>query len=316
VIGQDSLFGNGDGSSDLQVGVLIDEIRGRYCIDCPNIFNGKSVPASVVMNARWEIYSSLERRVVARITTSGGANILKPLEGNLEPAIYAAFRDQVQRLIATEEFRQLVSRTGTIKAATPVPEVLSFRAVAAGKRPLASAADSVVSVLTGDGHGSGFLVSEDGHILTNQHVVGGAKYVKVRWPDGSETLGEVLRSDRVRDVALIKAERGSHKPLSLRTAAPTLGETVFAIGTPLQEKLQGSVTKGIVSANRTYEGLSYIQSDVTVNQGNSGGPLLDENGAVLGLTVSGIDISGAPSGVNFFIPIMDALRALNARPAA
>jgi serine protease Do len=66
------------------------------------------------------------------------------------------------------------------------------------------------------------------------------------------------------------------------------------------------VTKGIVSANRVLDGLSYIQSDVTVNPGNSGGPLLDANRNVIGMTVSGLDKSGVPLGSNLFIPIKDA----------
>lgn len=73
---------------------------------------------------------------------------------------------------------------------------------------------------------------------------------------------------------------------------------------------------GCVSATRTYEGLRYIQSDVVVNHGNSGGPLLDEKGAVIGITVSGIDIGGAPAGINLFIPINDALKALALTPAS
>ncbi|MFB2351152.1 trypsin-like peptidase domain-containing protein, partial [Priestia megaterium] len=85
------------------------------------------------------------------------------------------------------------------------------------------------------------------------------------------------------------------------------GEAVFAIGSPLSAELQSTVTKGVVSANRIQDGFSFIQSDVAVTHGNRGGPLLDETGAVGGVTVSGLAPAGAPIGLNFFIPIGDAL---------
>lgn len=152
-------------------------------------------------------------------------------------------------------------------------------------------------------------------MITNQHVVGAAKFVKVRWPDGTEALGDVIRTDSARDVALVKTDSHGRTPLGLNTATPPVGDAVFAIGAPLEEKLQGSVTKGIVSAIRTEKGQRLIQSDVSINHGNSGGPLVNEKGQVVAITVSGIFASDAPMGLNFFIPIADALTALNLTPA-
>jgi S1-C subfamily serine protease len=79
-------------------------------------------------------------------------------------------------------------------------------------------------------------------------------------------------------------------------------------------KLQNTVTRGVVSANRIMDGFSFIQSDVTVDPGNSGGPLLDEQGRVLGFTDKGLRSAEAPTGLNFFVPIDDALRFLSAEP--
>ena len=95
---------------------------------------------------------------------------------------------------------------------------------------------SVAVVFAGDGSGSGFLISDDGLLLTNQHVVGGSKYVNVKWSDGTESLGEVLRVDRPRDVALVKTDAKGRIPLALRTDTPNQGETVYAIGSPLGHK--------------------------------------------------------------------------------
>jgi S1-C subfamily serine protease len=138
--------------------------------------------------------------------------------------------------------------------------------------------------------------------------------VKVRWSDGIEGLGEVVRTDKVRDVALIKTDPRGREPIRLRRGALQPGDTVFAIGAPLGDKFQSTVTRGVISAYRTFEGVSFIQSDVSVNPGSSGGPLLDDKGAVVGLTESGYQAAGAPTGINLFVPIGDALDFLNAQP--
>lgn len=314
----ESLFEENNSVANLKVGVLIDNLQGRFCVDCPSLFNPNGVPASVIMTAHWEIYSVLERRVVAKITTAGGADYKSKLEGRtFLPAVIEGFRENVRQLIVSEEFRRLATApVGGTPAPSPTRALTPISLVGPkAKGGLADASKSVVVVFS-DGSGSGFLVSADGYLITNQHVVGGAKYVKLKWLDGSETIGEVVRSDARRDVALVKTDARGRAPLSLRLSAVRQGEAVYAIGAPLGEEQQDTLTKGIVSATRTRDGLPYIQSDVAVTHGNSGGPLLDEKGAVIGLTVSGLTPNGAPIGVNFFIPIDDALKTLALLPPA
>jgi len=91
---------------------------------------------------------------------------------------------------------------------------------------------------------------------------------------------------------------------------PISGTDVYAVGTPLSDDLIGTVSKGIVSGIRHEEGRKLIQSDVNVRPGNSGGPLVTKEGLVVGVTVSGLQVKGASQGINFFIPIADALDAL------
>jgi S1-C subfamily serine protease len=180
--------------------------------------------------------------------------------------------------------------------------------------PIADAVGSVVTVFAGEGFGSGVLVSSDGYLLTNHHVVGEAKTVKVRWSDGLDATGEVIRSDKRRDVALVKTAPRGRIALAINRALLAPGVTVFAVGTPLDPKLQSTITKGVVSANRIVDGFSFIQGDVPVTHGNSGGPLLDERGQVVGLTDWGV-APQAGSTLNFFIPIGDALDFLALTPA-
>jgi serine protease Do len=257
--------------------------------------------------------------VIAKITTHGSGDSNERLTGSYLPGVLEGFRENVRQLLASEDFRRVVSTPGAGQAGTPVAAGPGLAPITLlGPRihaPMAEAARSVAIVYAADGQGSGFLVSSDGYVITNQHVVGGSKYVKLKWPGGAETLGEVVRADRRRDVALIKTEAQGRAPLALRLSPVQQGEAVFAIGTPLDDKLQNTMTKGIVSASRTMEGETFVQSDVAVDHGNSGGPLLDEQGNVLAITDWGYAPDGVSHNLNFFIPIDEALTALGLTPA-
>jgi serine protease Do len=308
----DSVFAENGSSADLKVGVLITDIEGRFCVDCPNLFNRSGVPGTVIMTANWEIYSTLERKVIAKVTTSGGADYSTRLGTSFLPAVYEGFRENVRQLLANDELRKLATTSASAAPTTTSPSLTPIL-LQAGTAHLttARASSAVAVVFAADGSGSGFLVSNDGYLITNQHVVSGSKYVKLKWADGSETLGEVVRSDSRRDVALVKSDVHGRTPLDLHPGPVQQGDAVFAIGSPLGEAQQNTMTKGIVSATRVRDGLPYIQSDVAVTHGNSGGPLLDEKGRVIGITASGLAPNGSPIGLNFFIPIDDALKALS-----
>ena len=184
------------------------------------------------------------------------------------------------------------------------------------KRVLADSLDkillSVVTIRLGLGHGTGFVISENGLIVTNAHVVGTAKKVTVILSNGVELAGEVLRVSNQRDVALVKVPIRVPSALPLRIEKPSPLEKVYVIGTPIKEGLRSTVTVGIVCAVRSDEstGLGFIQSDAAVSPGNSGGPLLDNGGNVIGITVLKV-VGRASEGLNMFIPIKSALKALN-----
>jgi serine protease Do len=265
------------------------------------------------MDIEWQIYSMSQGKVVARVTTHGGFNMKPQKKEDYGRLIGEAFTDNVLRLAADERFRQLV--TGGAPATAP-PPTASLRFVpAVGTVPVGAAVKGVVSIFAGDGLGSGVLISPEGYILTNHHVAGDGGRVRIRWSDGVDTIGEVVRSDRRRDIAVVKTTPRA-QALVIRHTPVQLGETVLAIGTPLDKELAGTLTRGIVSANRMLQGQSWIQSDVAVTHGNSGGPLLDEKGAIVGITAWGVEPNGASANLNFFIPIEDALTVLALTPQA
>lgn len=159
--------------------------------------------------------------------------------------------------------------------------------------------------------GSGFIVSEDGYVLTNNHVVEGADEVIVRLNDRRELSAEVVGTDPRSDMAVLKIEDDEPLPVVRIGDSSTLkpGEWVFAIGSPFG--FDYTVTSGIVSAiGRSLPSENYvpfIQTDVAINPGNSGGPLFNMDGEVVGINSQIYTRSGGFMGVSFAIPIDDAM---------
>ena len=159
------------------------------------------------------------------------------------------------------------------------------------------------------GVGSGFVISADGYLLTNHHVVEGADEIYVTFTDKRELRGRLVGSDRRTDVALVKVEATGlpHLPIGNPTRL-RVGEWVMAIGSPFG--LDNTVTAGIVSAKGRDTGdyLPFIQTDVAVNPGNSGGPLLNLSGEVVGINSQIYSRTGGFMGISFAIPIDEAMR--------
>jgi serine protease Do len=159
------------------------------------------------------------------------------------------------------------------------------------------------------GVGSGFIVSADGYVLTNAHVVDGADEVLVTLTDKREFKARLIGADKRTDVAVVKVEAVALPFVKLGDSDRLrVGEWVVAIGSPFG--LDNTVTAGIVSAKQRDTGdyLSFIQTDVAINPGNSGGPLLNLRGEVVGINSQIFSRSGGFMGISFAIPIADAMR--------
>lgn len=174
----------------------------------------------------------------------------------------------------------------------------------------------VTSSELGPGGGSGFVLDETGHIVTNQHVVDGAEDISVRFAGGTRETAEVVGEDPSTDVAVIRVDAPESllEPLTLGDSdALGVGEPVVAIGNPLNVGI--SVTTGIVSglgrpitAPNKYTIDNAVQTDAAISSGNSGGPLLDARGTVIGINsqVASAGSEGVAQGVGFAVPINTA----------
>jgi S1-C subfamily serine protease len=289
-------------SADYLLGGVLERIAIDACVD------GQRRKGSVDLEMKWEVYSTKLQRVVLNKTTSGGFKTDDYVTGSLEPK---AYQQALQALLQSTEFKAVAAGKLPDGAGTPTWQPLHLRAGAAIAGDAQSHADAlakaVVTIVSDIGSGTGFYIA-DGYLLTDRHVVGSSKYVKVKLADGRQLVGEVLRQDASRDVALLQTESAGVPSLRVNLVDPPVGATTFAIGSPLGETLAGTFTRGVLSGVRDVDGTRFLQSDVAINHGNSGGPLLDAGSRVVGLAELTIIQT---TGLSFFVPVKDALERLN-----
>ncbi len=167
------------------------------------------------------------------------------------------------------------------------------------------------------GLGSGVVVSEDGYILTNNHVIEGADSIVVRFNDGKSYAAKVIGADDKTDIAVIKISADNLVPVKQGNSDDLqVGEMVMAIGSPLNPNLAHTVTQGIVSAKgRSNVGLAdyedFIQTDAAINPGNSGGALVNLDGELVGINTAIASRSGGFQGIGFAVPVNMAMDIKN-----
>jgi serine protease Do len=219
---------------------------------------------------------------------------------------YAALVRQVAPSVVTILVDELPESAGqrAVERATADPQYNDLRAFMrrmlsgpGGSNPVPSAAGSALA--------SGFIIGADGLIVTNRHVVVGARAVRVKLADGRELPAQVIGVDATTDIALLKVSAAHLPALRLESSDKiSVGDPVVAIGNPFG--LGQSVTAGILSARaRVLEEdpyIDFLQTDAAINLGNSGGPLLSTDGAVVGVTTAILSPSGGSVGLGFAIP--------------
>jgi len=324
---------------DVQMDTCTAGTRSYLLFDLPNPGTSGELYTAI----DWTVWDALRRTVVFKMRTEGFARRDIPNQEGLSLLFHDAFVMAAHNLAADQDFYNLMvqgkkpppnktifdkrakkTETTRPRLFDPAEEVVlpprplsreDFRRGIEDKRKFAVKLEKY-------GHGSGFFISQQGHILTNSHVIGDAMRTRVVTSGKEHSIpAEVLRVDKARDVALLKLEEipeGLDIVIPpIRLDWPQVGEDVYAIGAPISRRfLQDSVTKGIVSAHRKdmkFLGTrqNFIQADVTIHPGNSGGPLLDEHGNIIGLAV-GAQVDGSGTGIelNYFIPIAEALDVL------
>lgn len=299
--------------SEILIAGLIKELKANICYPMAGFGNFSSSKGEAFLKVDWQIYSKLDRSVVHSVATEGAAKNDEAVGGGDTIAVLNAFAQASRNLLADSKFREIVSRGGEAIKETSFKSGDAIVISTGSSKPVGNSPNewpnAVVTVFAGRGHGSGFVIS-DNLILTNHHVVGESNSVTVKFNNGLQVIGKVVASNSGRDVAVVKVDATLPKHFRVSRAAPPVGADVYAIGSPLDEKFHSTVTRGIISGFREENKKTLIQSDVNIRPGNSGGPLVDKNGAVVGISVSGLVVNSVFQGINFFIPIDDALKSL------
>lgn len=232
------------------------------------------------------------------------------------------YQEQEQREYITRELPEFDGALPAISdAINPAPDIVE------------QVSDGVVGVNTyfdyegsfiQSGYGSGFVVSSEGYLLTNAHVVRGVDRVTITFSDQEEVEAEVVGADTVLDVAVLKVDKQVLTPLALGDSnAVRAGEYAIAIGNPSSAELAGTTTFGIISGTARSVNLEgriheFIQTDAAINPGSSGGPLLNMKGEVIGITTAKNVYAGRDEygnsvdaeGLGFAIPISDAMEVV------
>ncbi len=245
------------------------------------------------------------RRVAAALDAAG-VQCVPPPAGveNLDDTIH--LQSAAPRKKGNAAVEKAPSKNGVIARKNGSSTKTKTPTFASLEEMLLHARRATVLVKLADGHGSGLVINAAGLVLTARHVVEGSETVCIRYEDGTEYKGRVLFSDTALDYAFVQGKPRDefltlHNGLHL-----SIGQSVYAVGTPMQTDLAGSVSRGIVSGlDRIVGGVKYIQTDATIHAGHSGGPLLTEDGQFIGM-----NLWGRPEeGIRFALPLNYILEA-------
>ncbi len=279
------------------------------------------------MDVKWEVLNYYENVlytfkdkiksgefVVNRNTTKDKDKPKEKEAKILENSVYDALNNSFLKLVSKKDFNNLTKidnqKEQDLKAYKELSSISIPRPDSVDSK-INMVIKSGVTVKTKDGHGSGFFISKDGYIITNYHVIAKNKSNKITviQNDGSESIAEVVRYSEFSDLALLKIKGDSFNPLYVSVDDPEIGNEIWALGTPKDISLGQTVSKGIVSGIRNANDRRYIQTDVNINSGNSGGALISKGGIVYGVVTAKLMGYGT-EGISFSVPSKNIFSAL------
>jgi len=266
----------------------------------------------------WELFDPRSEVVLYRVTTRS-LTAMSDKETYDPEFIQRAVSTQIQSLCERPAFAELLARgrqPGGPAASEPALTIGELRPCAAKPRQLprdlSGALDAAVIIKAGNAIGSGTIVSGDGIIVTAAHVVGDLAEVEVRALGGEPQKARVLRVDAPQDLAVVAIDGTDRACVPLADELPEVGEELFVVGTPAGDALAFSVSKGIVSGVRRFDGETFIQTDAAINPGNSGGAVLDKEGRLVGVISWKVGLKGF-EGLGFAAPAALVLPRLGLR---
>lgn len=262
------------------------------------------------IDINWKIQDAYKQTKYETTISSRSGEFVRGDKG-LNLSIGDAIKASLVNLMEKQEVRRFYG----LEQDKVFPTILSVPAAAHAVNDLEGARAATVTIKLKDGHGSGCVVSNDGYIVTNYHVIAGEsdKGIQVITGDGNKYKAKVIRYNDFADLALLKVDGDFEYAYAVPDAKNfRYGDDMYAIGTPKSIELGQTLSKGIVSGLRKQDSFDFIQTDVSVNPGNSGGALVNKTGSLVGIVNSKL-VGVGIEGIAFCIPAKDINRLLGLR---
>lgn len=263
------------------------------------------------VEVEWELYDKELNKTIYKTKTQGYIK----LDGVTIEASSFAFRNCVRNLLADPSFvdalQKQKSNSEQLNLEVKVAYYNYNNSYDDTKNNLDKFLDAIFAVKTEDGHGSGFIINPEGYAITNNHVIENRNFFDAIFADGKTIRVNVIATNPDKDLALLKLTGSNYSYLPIANKDEIkVGEDVFAVGTPIALGLSQSVSKGIISGVRETEKIHLIQTDASVNPGNSGGPLILKNGKVVGVVSMKLSAIGI-EGLGFAISADEIISTFN-----
>jgi len=301
------------------VGARILDYAVELHYDKAKHFGAGPVVGRTRLRLEWQVLDKATGNLALTVTTEGISRN-RQLSGSGTSENLLAFEDALIAFLDRGELLRLVKETTVLPAGAAHTSTTTLEEIGI-TRPLVPAfatlsevikyADkSCFTVITDGGHGSGIIINTEGYVLSAHHVVNGVNRIEVQFSDGLRQSAHVVRPDAANDVVLLDIDGSGFRPLLLGQGDDdSLGDEVITIGTPAEVELGQSVAKGILSGKRKFDDQVYLQTDMAVSPGNSGGPLINAKGEVIGIVQRKLVGEGV-EGIGFAIPIERAVEVL------
>ena len=302
-------------SAEYLIAGRVTKMTGNFCSEHDfwyalptNKYSGE-----MSVTVEWSVFNTLTKNIVLNETITGYYKLEKPEKEGITTVFENAFAISSENFAKSNKLRNLAVGKKIVVASdnNSKKEIKITQGKSQKEFNINNLRSNIVTIRIGQGHGSGFFIGNNGYLLTNAHVVGDSKSVQIITSSGMEIEGQVIRKSKSRDVSLIKVPLKITNSLYLKFEIPDIASDVYAAGTPIDEALKTTVTKGIISNIRVdnASGLKFIQADASISPGNSGGPLFDKFGNVIGISVAKYN-SNSAEGLGLFIPLQDAFSSI------